>query len=48
MFRCNECGTQIDVTNHKYGDVIECDLCGIELEIAEHALLRLQLGPSEE
>ncbi len=48
MFRCNECGTKINLTNPKNGDVVECDLCGIELEVAEHTLLRLQLGPSEE
>jgi len=48
MFRCNECGTKINLTNPKKGDRVECDLCGIELEVAERTLLRLQLGPSEE
>ena len=48
MFRCNECGTQINITNKEQGSIVECDLCGIELEIGEESLLSRQLGPSEE
>lgn len=48
MFRCNECGTKINLTNPEQGTVVECDICGIELEVAENSLLSRQLGPSEE
>jgi len=48
MFRCNECGTEINLTNPELGTVVECDICGIELEVAENSLLSRQLGPSEE
>jgi len=48
MFRCNECGTKINITNPKIGTIIECDTCGIELEVAENSLLNRQIGLSEE
>ena len=48
MFRCNECGTKIMLNNPENGRVVECDLCGIELEVSENILLSRQLGPSEE
>jgi len=41
-------GTNIDVSNLELGTVVECDICGIELEVAENSLLSRQLGPSEE
>lgn len=48
MYRCDECGTKITLTNPIKGTIIECDICGIDLEVAENTLLTLQLGPSEE
>jgi len=48
MLRCNECGTEINISNLYDGKVIECDTCGIELEISGNKLLSRQLGPSEE
>lgn len=47
MMKCVECGTEID-SNQELGEIIECHVCGIELEIAENHLIGLQLGPSEE
>lgn len=48
MFICNECGTKLTPSNTEPGTVIECMICGIELEVAENTLLSRQLGPSEE
>ena len=48
MYRCDECGTKINLTNPIMGTIIECDICGIDLEVAENTLISLQLGPSEE
>ena len=47
MLECVECGNRIH-HNHQVGERIECDVCGIELEITEGSLIGLQLGPSEE
>lgn len=47
MLQCVECGTKIDIDN-KQGERIECDGCGIELEIVGDTLIGLQLGPPEE
>jgi hypothetical protein len=47
MFKCVECGSRIDADILK-GERIECDACGIELEIVGNKLIGLQLGPSEE
>ena len=48
MFRCNECGTEIVINNPVKGTIVECYICGIELEISGNILLSRQLGPSEE
>jgi lysine biosynthesis protein LysW len=48
MFRCNECGTEIVINNPIEGTIVECDICGIELEVSGNILLSRQLGPSEE
>lgn len=47
MLRCVECGKKIHIDGIQ-GKRIECDGCGIELEIAGNSLIGLQLGPSEE
>ena len=47
MVKCVECGTEID-SIEELGNIIECHVCGIELEVAENRLIGLQLGPSEE
>lgn len=48
MTRCAECGTPVNITPFKTGDIIECYECGIDLEIEGNKTLALQLGPSEE
>ena len=48
MYRCNECGTRIHLIKPQEGDIIECDICGVELELIENTLLSRQLGLSEE
>ena len=48
MFRCNECGTEIEISNPVQGTIVDCDICGIELEVSGSILLSRQLGPSEE
>jgi lysine biosynthesis protein LysW len=48
MFRCNECGSILDLIKPEQGTMVECDLCGIELEVDGNTLLSLHLGPSEE
>ena len=47
MLKCVECGTIIQIDKLE-GERIECDCCGIELEISGDTLIGLQLGPSEE
>jgi hypothetical protein len=47
MFQCVECGSKI-LTNNIQSVRIECECCGIELELVENTLIGLQLGPSEE
>ena len=48
MLRCEECGSTINLSDPEQGLVIECDHCGIDLEISEDRLISLQIGPSEE
>jgi len=48
MSRCTECGTEITIDNLKQGTRIECNACGIDLEVNGDGLIGLQLGPSEE
>ena len=48
MFRCVECGTLIRNSNLHYNERIECEECGIELELVNRMIIGLQLGPSEE
>jgi lysine biosynthesis protein LysW len=47
MLQCVECGSRINTENMD-GERIECDACGIELEIVDNILIGLQLGPPEE
>ena len=47
MAQCVECGKRIDIDGKQSGRV-ECEGCGIELEIVGNSLIGLQLGPSEE
>jgi ribosomal protein S27E len=47
MLQCVECGNKIQI-NEFQTNRVECDGCGIELEIAGGTLIGLQLGPSEE
>jgi transcription initiation factor TFIIIB Brf1 subunit/transcription initiation factor TFIIB len=47
MLQCVECGSKINAEDIT-GGRIECDACGIELEIVGNTLIGLQLGPSEE
>ena len=47
MLQSVECGTIIH-TDESEGERIECDGCGIELEISGNTLIGLQLGPPEE
>lgn len=47
MLQCVECGNKIHINELK-AERIECDGCGIELEIVDNTLIGLQLGPSEE
>ena len=47
MLQCVECGSRIYAEVIE-GNRIECDACGIELEMAGNKLIGLQLGPPEE
>ena len=47
MLQCVECGSKINA-DAVQGKRIECECCGIELELIENTLIGLQLGPSEE
>ncbi len=47
MLKCVECGTRIHIDSVQ-GERIECDGCGIELELVGNTLIGLQLGPPEE
>lgn len=47
MLQCVVCGSKINADAIK-GERIECESCGIELEIIDDILIGLQLGPSEE
>ena len=47
MLQCVECGTRIHIDGIQ-GERIECDGCGIELELVGNTLIGLQLGPPEE
>ena len=47
MLKCVECGRRIDIEATE-GKRVECDGCGIELEIVDNSLIGLQLGPPEE
>jgi len=47
MLQCVECGSRINAEDID-GERIECDACGIELEIVGNILIGLQLGPPEE
>jgi hypothetical protein len=48
MFICVECGSNIDIDNYLNLIVVDCPLCGTELEIFENNIVGLHLGPSEE
>lgn len=47
MLQCIECGTRINIENIQ-GERVECDCCGIELEVVSNSLISFQLGPQEE
>jgi lysine biosynthesis protein LysW len=48
MFICVECGTSIDIDNPQNPVIVDCPICGTELEIFENNLIGLHLGPNEE
>lgn len=48
MIRCNDCGTEINLTNGENGEIIECPECGIDHEVVGQNLIMLQIGLSEE
>ncbi len=48
MNRCNDCGTEINLTNREHGEIIECPECGIDLEIVNQNMQMPQIGLSEE
>jgi len=48
MLMCNECGSKIELNNLEENNIIECQECGIELELIDNCLRNLQLGPNEE
>ena len=48
MMRCNDCGTEINLTNRENGEIIECPECGIDHEVVGQNLIMLQIGLSEE
>ena len=48
MFRCIECGTQIDLPCFNQANIVECPCCGIDIEIIENTIVAHQLGLSEE
>ena len=47
MLHCVECGNKINIDGIQ-GERVECEGCGIELEIVDNSLIGLQLGPQEE
>jgi len=45
---CVECGTNIDVENTNQPIIVDCPLCGTEMEVYGDNIIGLHLGPSEE
>jgi hypothetical protein len=45
---CVECGTSIDFENPIEPIVVDCPLCGTEMEVHGNNIIGLHLGPSEE
>ncbi len=49
MARCIECNAQIDITEDlECGEIIECDNCGVELEIISTKPLKFKFFEEEE
>ena len=49
MAECPECGAQIaEDTNYEEGEIIDCEDCGVELEVISDDPLDLALAPEEE
>ncbi len=48
MIMCVECGTIIDIADSADSIIVDCPLCGTELEVFKDNIIGLHLGPSEE
>jgi alpha-aminoadipate/glutamate carrier protein LysW len=50
MAECPECGAEISSENATYeeGEIIDCEDCGVELEVISDDPLELALAPEEE
>jgi alpha-aminoadipate carrier protein LysW len=49
MAECPECGANVlDDASYEEGEIIECEDCGLELEVVGVEPLELSLAPEEE
>jgi alpha-aminoadipate carrier protein LysW len=49
MAECPECGAEISVEGaYEEGEIIDCEDCGVELEVISEDPLELALAPEEE
>ncbi len=49
MAECPECGAEIlDDVHYEVGEIINCEDCGVELEVTGEDPLELDLAPEEE
>jgi alpha-aminoadipate carrier protein LysW len=49
MAECPECGADIvEDTGYEEGEIINCEDCGVELEVISEDPLELALAPEEE
>ncbi len=45
---CIECGAQIELNDVVEGEIIQCEDCGVELEVLSVDPLQIGLAPEEE
>ena len=49
MAECPECGAEVeDDATYEEGEIINCEDCGVELEVISEDPLELALAPEEE
>ncbi len=48
MAECPECGAELNMSDVVQGEIIQCEDCGVELEVVSLDPLKLELAPEEE